>query len=115
VKFSIQESAERDILRQVEWYAEQGLPEIAQRFCLATKSSIGELLSTPLAGPAEVRRQCPTWGPSHLVGARLQRIPHLYLVQGDLIKVIRVLHGKRDIASILERETVDQPKDKDRL
>src|SRR6476620_10212518 len=38
-----------------------------------------------------------------------------YLVQDDLIKVIRVLHGKRDIASILERETVDQAREKDRL
>ena len=36
----VQEAAERHLLRQVEWYAEQGLPDIAM-----------PLLATPEAGP----------------------------------------------------------------
>ena len=51
-----------------------------------------------------------TWSVRGFDGFRIY-----YLVQDDLIKVIRVLHGKRDIASILERETVDQAREKDRI
>jgi plasmid stabilization system protein ParE len=115
VKFSIQESAERDILRQVEWYAEPGLPDVARRFRLATKSSVAELLSTPQSGTPKLvanvqLKGLRTWSVRGFDGFRIY-----YLVQDDLIKVIRVLHGKRDIASILERETVDQAREKDRL
>jgi plasmid stabilization system protein ParE len=36
-----------------------------------------------------------------------------YLVEDDLIKVLRILHGRRDIASILEGETTDRVRRKD--
>jgi toxin ParE1/3/4 len=115
VKLSIQESAERDILRQFEWYAERGLPDIARRFRMAAKSSVDELLSTPQAGaPKQVSN-------GELTGLRTWSVQGFdefriyYLVQDDLVKVLRILHGRRDVASILESETVDQARGKDRL
>ena len=36
VRLSVQEAAERDILRQFEWYAERGLADVARRFRLAS-------------------------------------------------------------------------------
>jgi plasmid stabilization system protein ParE len=32
-----------------------------------------------------------------------------YLVRDDFLTVVRVLHGRRDIGSILENQTVDEP------
>jgi toxin ParE1/3/4 len=115
VTISIQESAERDILRQVEWYAEHGLPDIARRFRLATKSSVAELLSTPHAGTPKLVANVQLKGLSTWWVRGFDEFRIYYLMQGDLINVIRVLHGKRDIASILEREAVDQEREKDPL
>jgi plasmid stabilization system protein ParE len=47
----IQASAERDILRQVAWSAEQGLPHIARRFHTAVMDSLDALLAMSEAGP----------------------------------------------------------------
>ena len=76
---------------------------------------MGELLSMPLAGtPKPVAnvelKGLRTWSVRDFDEFRIY-----YLVQGDLINVVRVLHRKRDIASILERETVGQAREKDRL
>ncbi len=32
-----------------------------------------------------------------------------YLVQGDVLRVIRILHGRRDVGTILEGEDLDGP------
>jgi plasmid stabilization system protein ParE len=50
----IQESAEQDILSQVEWYARQGLPGIARRFRDAAMAAIDMLMTMPEAGPPKV-------------------------------------------------------------
>ena len=47
----VQEAAEQDLLRQVEWYAEQGLPDLARRFHAAVLDAIDALLAMPEAGP----------------------------------------------------------------
>ena len=47
MNLSIQASAEQDILRQVEWYAEKGLPAIAWRFHGAVLDAIDALLAMP--------------------------------------------------------------------
>jgi plasmid stabilization system protein ParE len=33
-----------------------------------------------------------------------------YLVDGDTLRVLRILHGKRDLDRILKKETVDDDK-----
>jgi toxin ParE1/3/4 len=115
VRLSVQEAAERDILRQFEWYAERGLTDVAQRFRLAVKSGVDELLATPQAGApksvANVELEgLRTWSVQGFDEFRIY-----YLVRDDLIKVLRILHGRRDIASILESETIEQTRGKDCL
>ncbi len=109
MKLSIQESAERDILRQVEWYAEHGLPDIARRFHLATKASVAELVSTPHAGTPKLVANVQLTGLRTWSVRGFDEFRIYYLVQGGVINVIR------DIASILEREIADQAIEKDRL
>jgi plasmid stabilization system protein ParE len=54
VKPFIQSSAEDDILRQFNWYVEQGVPEIARRFRVAVVEAINALMAMPAAGAPQL-------------------------------------------------------------
>lgn len=105
----IQEAAERDILSQVEWYAQKGLPHIASRFYQAVTAAIDGLLAMPEAGPPK-----PTVN-RELVGLRTWPVTGFdefwvyYLTRSDNVIVVRILHSKRDIGSILADQAVEEP------
>ncbi|HUD59046.1 MAG TPA: type II toxin-antitoxin system RelE/ParE family toxin [Acetobacteraceae bacterium] len=105
----IQEAAEQDILRQVEWYAEKGLPDIARRFHGAVLDAIDAMLAMPEAGPPKASAN------PRLAGLRAWPVKGFdeswiyYLVRPGLLTVVRVLHSKRDIGAILDRQDVDEP------
>jgi toxin ParE1/3/4 len=105
VKSVIRPQARDDIIRQFRWYlVEQDAPEVAFRFLEAVDVSVEELLPMPLMGAPQPLRN-PT-----LAGLRSWQVREFedmriyYLVQGETVRVVRVLHGKRDIHRILERE-----------
>jgi toxin ParE1/3/4 len=104
VNLFIQESAEQDILRQIEWYADKGLPTIARRFHAAVLEAIDVLLTMPDAGPPK-----PTSN-SQLTGLRSWPVKGFamfcvhYLVRPEVLTVVRILHGKRDIGTVLDRQ-----------
>jgi plasmid stabilization system protein ParE len=109
VKLFIQRSAEQDILSQVDWYAAQGLPDIAQRFSLAAMAAIEALVATPQAGAP---RACAN---PQLTGLRTWPIAGFdafrvyYLVRPELLTVVRILHGKQDTGGVLQSQPVDDP------
>jgi toxin ParE1/3/4 len=109
VKPFVQASARADILRQYRYYLDQNLPDVAERFLLAVKHAIDATIATPDAG-APKHLDNP-----HLAGLRtwpIQGFDELrvyYLVRDDFLTVVRVLHGRRDIGSILENQRVDDP------
>jgi toxin ParE1/3/4 len=109
VKLIIQASAEDDMLRQYDWYEEQGLSTIADRFSAAVAAAIDAALNRPKAG-APKRVDNPA-----LAGLRTWPVRGFdefriyYVLRPDTFIVVRVLHGKRDIGSILENQTVDDP------
>ncbi|HEV2500759.1 MAG TPA: type II toxin-antitoxin system RelE/ParE family toxin [Terriglobia bacterium] len=96
-------AARDDILRQFRYYlVDQDKPEVADRFVEAVERTIDQLLRTPNAG-----------APKHLSNESLsglrswpvegfQDIRIYYLAEENVLRVIRVLHGKRDIRRILE-------------
>lgn len=73
----VQEAAEQDLLRQVEWYAEQGLPDIARRFHAAVFDAIDALLAMPEAGPPKHIGNLRLAGASVMACQRLRRVPRL--------------------------------------
>jgi plasmid stabilization system protein ParE len=110
VKPFIQASARSDILRQYRYYLDQNLPDIAERFLLAVKYAVDTAIATPDAGT-----------PKHLdnpqlAGLRTWTIHGFdefrlyYLVRNNSFTVVRVLHGRRDIGSILENQPVEDPR-----
>jgi toxin ParE1/3/4 len=103
VKVIYRQAASGDIVRQFRYYlVEQNLPEIASRFRDAVRHTIESLRAHPRVG-ARYRLGTPplqnlrSWP---VAGFEVIRI--YYLVDHEVIHVIRVLHGKRDLKSILD-------------
>ena len=105
----IQGSAEQDILRQVEWYADKGLADVARRFYAAALDAIDALQAMPEAGPPR-----PTNNP-RLAGLRSWPVKGFdafwiyYLARPDLLTIVRVLHSKRDGGAILAGQELEEP------
>lgn len=105
MRVSYRQSARDDLVRQFRYYLVRlNLAEVAVRFRDAVRHSISSLRQHPHAGPHY-----------HLNNPRLQDlrvwpvagfevIRIYYLPAKDTIHVIRILHGRRDIRAILERD-----------
>ncbi len=102
MKHVIRPAARSDILRQYEYYVLEGVPDIADRFIDAVHESISRIRQMPGIG-----------APKHLINPNLSGlrvwpvkefddIRIYYLTENEEIKIIRVLHGRRDVRSILE-------------
>lgn len=96
------EAAADDLVRQFRYYlVDLDLPEIATRFREAIEQTVRSLSDHPLIGPHiqsnEPRlRELRSWP---VVGFEAIRI--YYLWTEDTLQVVRILHGKRDVARIL--------------
>jgi len=105
VKHIIRPAARDDILRQFRYYLiDQDKPEVANRFVEALERTIDIIMHTPNAGAPK------HFSNESLVGLRswpveeFEDVRIYYLAEENVLRVIRVLHGKRDIQRILERE-----------
>ena len=112
MKAVIRPRAQDDILRQFRWYlVEQDAPDAAFRFVEAVEASVEQLLRMPNMGaPKKLRNPA-------LKGLRLWPVKDFdeflifYLVVGgDTLRVVRILHGKRDVDRILKKESGDDDK-----
>ena len=91
----IRPRAQDDILRQFRWYlVEQDAADAAFRFVEAVEASVEQLVRMPNMGaPREIRNPA-------LKGLRLWPVKDFdeflifYVVAGDTVRVIRILHGK---------------------
>ncbi len=96
-------AARQDILQQYAYYVEQGVPAAADRFLEAVSYSIDSLMAAPDAGAPRVL------GHPQLAGLRSWRVRGFedirlyYLVRQDVLQIIRVLHGRRDVGAMFER------------
>lgn len=105
MKFVIQPAAREDILRQYRYYLfEKGSEETAERFLVAVREAIQQVLRNPGIGSPKALDHPALAG---LRSASIRRFPAIrayYLASGNTLRVLRVLHGKRDIDSLLEEE-----------
>lgn len=99
-------AAREDILRQFRYYLiEKEIPEVARRFLDAVESAVDTLCRTPGIG-ASKQLANPL-----LAGLRSWPIPGFplvrvyYIYAGNELRVVRVLHGKRDIQRLLEESS----------
>jgi toxin ParE1/3/4 len=105
VKVFYRQTANDDVIRQFRYYiVDQNLPEVAVRFRDAVRRTAESLCQHPLIGsryhPKNPQLESLRSWP--IVGFEAIRI--YYLLDNDIIGVIRVLHGKRDLKHIFEHE-----------
>jgi len=105
VKVSYRQAASHDVVRQFRYYlVNLNLPDVAFRFPTAVRRTVRSLQQHPLVGP-RYRSSNPqlqtlrTWAVAGFEAIRIY-----YLLDEDTIRVIRILHGKRDVKHIFERE-----------
>jgi plasmid stabilization system protein ParE len=96
-------AAREDILRQFRYYLiEKDIPDVARRFLDAVESAVDLLCRTQgIGAPKQIANPL-------LAGLRSWPIPgfpavRLYYIYADNeLRIVRVLHGKRDIHPLLE-------------
>lgn len=83
------------------------MPEVADRFLDAIEAAFDQILRMPKIGAPRLLSNRTLAGLRcwHVRG--FKDILIFYIVTGEKLRVIRVLHGKREISRILERETND--------
>ena len=105
MKHVIRPAARDDIIRQFRYYLlEQNVPGMALRFVDAVETSIAYICRMPEIGaPKQLRntalRKLRSWPAKDFEDIRIY-----YIAEEDLLRVVRLLHGKRDIKRILERD-----------
>jgi toxin ParE1/3/4 len=105
VKVLYRQTASDDVIRQFRYYlVTENLPEVAIRFRDAVRRTIESLRQHPLVGPRHHSNNPQLHGLRSWPVAGFEAIRVYYLPDNDAIHVIRVLHGKRDLKRILERE-----------
>lgn len=105
MKVSYRQAASEDVVRQFRYYlVSLNLPAVAVRFRTAVRQTVQSLQQHPLVGPRyrSSNPQLQTLRTWPVAGFEVIRI--YYLLDEDAIRIIRILHGKRDVKRILERE-----------
>jgi toxin ParE1/3/4 len=109
VNVYVRTAARKDILRQYFYYAiEQDAVRAAERFLDAVQSAIEMLCRMPGAGAPKILENPALSGlrswPIH--GFPAMRV--YYIHSGEDLRIVRVLHGKRDINPLLEEESGEE-------
>jgi toxin ParE1/3/4 len=107
VRVSYRQSAADDVVRQFRYYlVTKNVPQVALRFLEAVRHTIEELRNHPQVG-ARYRTANPqlqnlrSWPISAFEAIRVY-----YVLDEDVLRVVRILHGKRDVKHIIAGETI---------
>jgi toxin ParE1/3/4 len=105
VNIDFREAARDDLLREFRYLlVNLGLPAVAVRFREGVRQASRAIVLHPLMAPSYPQAN------SRLHGLRSWPVPGFpsirlyYLVSRETIHVIRILHSKRDVRGILERQ-----------
>jgi toxin ParE1/3/4 len=83
------------------------LPHVADHFQLAVNHAISAASKRPNAGSPRRHRNPALIGLRTWTVKGFDKFRIYYLVGQNMLTVVRVLHGKRDISAILEKQTID--------
>ena len=103
MKAVIRPAARHDILSQFLYLIEDGSPGVAERFVTAIEESISKVTENPYIGAPKVFKHPGLRGLRHWPVKGFEVVQIYYLVEKDVLRVIRILHGKRDVSKVLGR------------
>lgn len=95
-------AAENDLLEQAEYY-DAGGEELGDRFIAACEVGFNRLAAFPESGTALRLRHPRLEGIRFILVPDFENILILYTLGENQVRVVRVLHGKRDIEAIFAR------------
>jgi toxin ParE1/3/4 len=99
------EAAKRDLIRQWVWYAENATVEIADRFLMAADNTVADVATHPGRGRPVFTRRSDLQGMRRIpVGDGFEKFLLFYFPTPEGVELVRVLHGGRDLAQILDIE-----------
>lgn len=105
MKVAYRQTASDDIIRQFRYYLlAADVPEVALHFRDAVKRTIQSLRQHPLVGSRYSSSNPQLQNLRSWPVAGFEAIRIYYLLDGDVMHIIRILHGKRDLKRILENE-----------
>ena len=105
MKVRFRQVASDDLVRQFRYYLlAVDVPEIAVRFREAVRHTVGLLRKNPMVGPRYASdsprlQNLRSWPVAGFESTRIY-----YLLRNDTIHIVRILHGKRDVKTVLETE-----------
>ena len=108
MKHVIRPGAKDDILRQFRYYLLEDALDAATRFLDAVDQSIEAICDMPHIGAPKLLKNPILSGLRFWAVKDFEAMLIFYIVQPEALRVVRVLHGKRDIKKILEREKDDE-------
>jgi toxin ParE1/3/4 len=106
IELRISEAAALSIIEQADYYEEASDRALAQRWEAAVDQAIHSLLNLPERGAA-----CRFHSPA-LTGLRWIFVPgfpkhmifYRYLLQENAVRIVQVLHGARDLETLLDED-----------
>jgi toxin ParE1/3/4 len=104
VKPVVRPAARGDILRQYQYYIFEGAYDAAGRFIDAVDISIAHLSGMPETGAPRISSNPILSGLRSWPVKGFEDIRIYYLIQNEEIRIVRVLHGRRDIQNNLEND-----------
>jgi toxin ParE1/3/4 len=108
VKHVIRPAAKDDIIRQFRYYLLEDALETATRFLDAVDESIEAICRMPYTGAVKHFKNLILAGLRSWAVKDFEEILIYYVVAPDALRVVRVLHGRRDIEKILGQEKDDE-------
>ena len=102
--FVIRPAARQDMLRHFRYLLEQDAPGAAVRFMESVDATVSKLAHQPRIGSPKKLKNPRLKGLRRWPVDGFEVIGIYYLLTDDVLRVIRVLHGKRDIARILDEQ-----------
>jgi toxin ParE1/3/4 len=103
LKVLYQQAASDDVVRQFRHYlVTLNLPDVAIRFRTAVRQTLQSLQLHPLVGPRYRSRNPRLQNLRSWAVKGFEAIRIYYLLDEDNLRIVRILHGRRDVQRILE-------------
>lgn len=99
----IRPAAKEDILRHFLYLLDQEAPEAAARFIEAVDRTIIKLAARPSIGAPKKFKNPRLAGLRRWPVDGFEAVGIYYISVKDILRVVRILHGKRDIDRIMDR------------
>ena len=105
MKLVIRSAAREDILRQYEYYlVERNAERAAERFLDSARGAIEYVFKRPGVGAPRILKCAALTGLRSWPVKGFAQIRVYYLVSTNEVRIVRVLHGKRDVGLLLDDE-----------